>query len=266
VDLLRVINVPPRGIGATTVKRMSEIASARGTRLWDALPLAEVAPEIGRKERLGIAAFRTVIEDFTRDLFDETPSEITRRLIQTIGYRAMYERDAVEASKKQKPAEAEEAMARIENLDELLNAVASYESRQREQGEEPSLQDYVQMVSLLAEESKDEKADRVLLMTVHAAKGLEFPHVFLVGCEEGRFPMARSTASPRELEEERRLAYVAVTRAREGLVVTHARLRFIRGFPENCTPSRFLDDLPEHAVLRHDGAAAASGVNKAGWL
>jgi DNA helicase II / ATP-dependent DNA helicase PcrA len=264
VDLLRVINVPPRGIGPTTVKRMSEIASSRATRLWAAIPVAELAPEIGRKERLQLGAFRSLIEDFSRTASAETPSELTKRLIDGLGYRLMWEREAQKLSKDGKSAEADDAMARVENLDELVNAVAAYEARARADGSTPSLGDYVQMVSLLAEESRDERADKVLLMTVHAAKGLEFPYVFLVGCEEGRFPMRSADLNPMELEEERRLAYVAITRARERLTITHARMRFVRGVAESCAPSRFLFDLPPDAVSRAGGGA--SNPNKSGWL
>jgi len=267
VDLLRVINVPARGLGAGTLKRLSEIASSRKMSLWDAVPIAEQAPEIRRSEQLQLGAFRDVIEQFQKTMKTERPSELTARLIAAIGYKKMLEASVKKLVKDGKNAEALTEEARIENLDEIVNAVASYEKRASEEGDVPSLTGYLQLVSLVAEESKDEKANRVLLMTVHASKGLEFEMVFIVGFEEGRFPTRNVDMNPRELEEERRIAYVAITRARTHLIVSLSRLRWVHGQTESCIPSRFLADM---TGASRGGAgperAPAPRNNKDGWL
>ena len=267
VDLLRVINVPARGLGAGTLKRLSEIASSRKLSLWDAVPFAEAAPEIRRNEQLQLGAFRDVIEQFQKTMKSDRPSVLAARLIEAIGYKRMLEASVKKLSKDGKNAEALTEEARIENLDEIVNAIASYEKRASDEGEVPSLHGYLQLVSLAAEEAKDERADRVLLMTVHASKGLEFDIVFIVGFEEGRFPTRNVDMNPRELEEERRIAYVAITRARTQLVVSLSRLRWVHGQTEACIPSRFLADM--QGASRRDPMAerpTAPRNNKEGWL
>jgi len=268
VDLLRVLNVPARGLGASTLKRLSEIAGSRKVSLWDALPIAAKAPEIRRTEQLQLGAFQDVVEQFQKTLKSERPSVLCARLIEGIGYKKMLEALAKKLKEDGKNAEALAEQARIENLDEIVNAIASYEKRASDEGDVPSLRGYLEMVSLVAEESKDEHADRVLLMTVHASKGLEFEVVFIVGFEEGRFPVKNVDMNPRELEEERRIAYVAITRAKTRLVVSMARLRWIHGEVHNCTPSRFLADMRGGggATRRATDKPPPPKNNKDGWL
>jgi DNA helicase-2/ATP-dependent DNA helicase PcrA len=268
VDLLRVLNVPARGLGASTLKRLSEIAGSRKVSLWDALPIAAQAPEIRRTEQLQLGAFRDVVEQFQKTMKSERPSVLCARLIEGIGYKKMLQALAKKLKEDGKNAEALAEEARIENLDEIVNAIASYEKRASDEGDVPSLRGYLEMVSLVAEDSKDEHADRVLLMTVHASKGLEFEVVFIVGFEEGRFPVRNVDMNPRELEEERRIAYVAITRAKTRLVVSMARLRWVHGEVQNCTPSRFLQDMRGGggAPRRAPDKPAPPKNNKDGWL
>ena len=244
VDLLRIINVPSRGIGATTVKRLGEIAGSRNVGLWAALPIAETAPEIGRKERMQIRGFRDCLTEFGKTRKEEPPSAFCHRLLRGVGYYRMWETEQKELAKEGKLSEADDAGERLRNVGEVVSAIASYEARAAEQGYEASLDGYLQMVSLASDEAKDETVQKVSLMTVHAAKGLEFGYVWIVGMEEGRFPLGAVDTDPIALEEERRLGYVAITRAKKRLWVTHARSRFVRGKPEMCGPSRFLFDMP----------------------
>lgn len=245
VDILRVINVPSRGIGNTTTKRLGEIAGSRRTGLWDAIPVAVASDDLGRKERMQLHAFRDMIENFVKTSTAERPSDVAKRLVTGTGYKRMYELEAKEQETAGKYAEAKVSAERAANVDEVINAVASYESRASAEGDIPTLRGYVQAVSLAMQQDRDEDVTKVTLQTVHAAKGLEWPFVWMVGVEEGKFP-GRSTDALQQ-EEERRLAYVCITRARERLWVTHAYQRYVRGQMESAGPSRYIGEMEEHA-------------------
>src|SRR5690606_34279164 len=163
------------------------------------------------------------------------PSEILERTLQVTGYQRLLEKD-----------DSAESDARLENLAELVGSLREYEGEAPETGEEVSLEGYLERVSLVAAVDSMDDAPKVSLMTVHAAKGLEFEQVWLTGMEEETFPFrGLDGEDPEELDEERRLAYVAITRARKELSVSHAGTRFIYGRTKYLSPSRFLDDIPE---------------------
>jgi len=244
VDLLRVINVPPRGIGATTTKRLGEISSSRKISLWNGLSPASCAEDLRENERGRLRAFRDMVEGFRLTSDMDRPSELAARLVDGIGYKKMYQDEASECEKVGKHSEARDAMHRADTVDDVIKAIASYEKRSSDVGEVPSLHGYLQMVSLFTD-GDNSVGNQVSLMTVHASKGLEFEHVCIVGFEDGRFPSSMAAADPLQLEEERRLAYVAITRARKTLSISSAQQRFIYGRTEFHAPSRFLKDIPE---------------------
>jgi len=248
VDLLRVINTPTRGIGSATLRRIADIAASRNSRLFDALEHAAVAPEIRRSERENISRFQKLISELSKAAPTMRPSDIVKRVLTDSGYRRMWESDATENTKLGRAAKAKEAGERVENLDEFINGIASYEKVTSDQGDTATLRSYLERVSLLT--SGDEKKDknRVSMMTGHAVKGLEFNRVFLVGVEDGRLPLKHAILKASELEEERRLAYVMITRARKHLTISHAQTRFVRGELQVCRPSRFLSALPPQSV------------------
>ena len=249
VDLLRVINVPPRGIGETTKKRIGELAASLGKSMWAALPDAEATHDIRRAERLQIRSFREAIELYAARVDREPPRALAARVLAGTGYRRMYEQAQEEARQACDAAAVEDATERLRNIDEMLSAIAAYEAQTREDGDTPTLPGYLHVVSLLTDESTVGGGDEVRMMTVHAAKGMEFGTVYLVGFEDGLFPIGDGM-NPLDLEEERRLAYVAFTRAREALVISCAGQRFSRGVLEHRCPSRFLFDVPSDVLER----------------
>jgi DNA helicase-2/ATP-dependent DNA helicase PcrA len=186
-----------------------------------------------------VAAFAALMDDFRRRLDDEPPyAELTADLIEATGYGAMLREERTE-----------EARDRLRNLEELLAGMEEHAAQ------EPTLAGYLEQIALVTDlDSYDQSLDRISLMTLHAAKGLEFPVVFMTGMEEGLFPLSRSGSGDEELEEERRLCYVGMTRAMEKLYLTHARRRRVYGDYQFNPPSRFLSEIPPHLL---EGAAAA---------
>ncbi len=232
VAALRIINVPRRGIGATTIARVQNYAAEKGLGFYEALCLAPEIPGIGRSQKK-LEEFVRMIQNFRESARTSSVQELIGEVVQESGY-------AEDLKKEHDPGDLE----RLENIDELLNTAASYE----ENAEEPTLSGFLEEVALVADPDEvSENADRVLLMTLHSAKGLEFPTVFLVGLEEGMFPGLKSISSDdsTEIEEERRLCYVGITRAQRELYLTAARERMVHGEKGQYEISRFVEDIPE---------------------
>ena len=233
----RIINVPKRGIGATTVGKVNLFASVNGMNFYDVLLRIGAVPGIG-KAAVKIDKFTDEIGRFRNMLRDGTSIE---DLIEEIVYATGYRDELLEEGEV-------EAESRLENIQELVNKAVSY----WQDADEPTLDGFLEEVALVADiDSMDESEDRVILMTLHAAKGLEFPHVYLTGMEEGLFPSVMAMSEdPEALEEERRLCYVGITRAEKELMCTAARQRMINGETRYEKISRFLEEIPEEYVAR----------------
>jgi len=237
VDLLRVINKPPRKIGKTTIGRLTDLASERGGSLFHCIEALCETDRIGSAAKKSLRSFKKLMDGFIRQAETAGPREVAESIIADSGYAEYLQgRDNAEDD------------ARLDNLQELLGSVEEYEEEARYADETASLSDYLTRVSLLAAADTLEEVPRVPMMTVHAAKGLEFDVVFLTGMEERLFPLrGQQPGEEEELEEERRLAYVAVTRARKQLYIIHTNTRTIYGQMRYNQPARFLDQIPpEH--------------------
>lgn len=238
----RIINVPKRGIGATTISRVQEFAIAHDTSFYNALRAVETIPGMG-KSILKLQNFVQMIQTFRSKQEFYSVTDLIKDVLETTGYTREL---ALEGT--------DEADERLENIDELLNKAAAYE----ESAEEPTLDGFLEEVALVADiDSLDEDPDHVLMMTLHSAKGLEFPVVFMVGMEDGMFPsyMSISSEDPLDLEEERRLCYVGITRAREELFMTSARQRMVRGEIHYNRVSRFVTDIPAQLLAQEEKKA-----------
>jgi DNA helicase-2/ATP-dependent DNA helicase PcrA len=235
VSLQRIANRPRRGIGDTTLARLSSYADARGISLWEALEFPEEAG-VGARPLQAVNQLRTLIQSLMAGALELEVPDLVQRVLERSGYF-----ESLEAER------TIEAQGRIENLQELVGVAIEYQQA----AEEPSLSTFLQEISLYSDQDAMRgEASLVTLMTLHNAKGLEFRAVFMIGMEEGIFPHSRSIEE-QSLEEERRLAYVGMTRARERLVLTHASARSLWGSRNYNLPSRFLDELPEEGVERH---------------
>lgn len=235
VAVRRILNVPKRGIGATTENRIMDYAYDNEISFYDALKRAEQIPSLG-KASLKVAPFVNLIEELREGLKWNLPSVILKELIDKTGYVAELEAE-----------ETEEATARIENIDELMNKLIDYE----EHATEPSLSEFLEEVALVSDvDSLEDSSDYVVLMTLHGAKGLEFPRVYMVGMEDGLFPSYGNIASEdsNDLEEERRLCYVGITRAMDYLTMTAARARMIHGETQFNPVSRFVKEIPSELL------------------
>lgn len=231
VAVRRIINVPKRGIGAATLDKLEDYAQLRDISLYDAMRQADDIMSLG-KASAKIRPFVHLIEGFRKQLKELTVAELIREIIEKIGYDEYL-----------KDYDDEDSEDRIENVDELITKAVNYQ----ETHEEPDLTGFLEEVALVAEiDDVDGSDDRVLLMTLHSAKGLEFPHVYLAGMEEGLFPSYLTIVSddPEDVEEERRLAYVGITRAKEDLTLTCAKMRMIRGETQYNPVSRFVREIP----------------------
>ena len=233
LSVLRIINVPKRGIGATTMGKVTIFASEHGMSLYDALREARQIPGLGKAaEKIG--AFIGQMESFRAraQSDDYTIQDLIEGIMDETGYQQELE------------AEGEvESQTRLENIEELVNKAVSYE----EDSEHSTLDEFLEQVALVADiDNMDESENRVTLMTLHSAKGLEFPKVYLVGLEDGLFPsmMSINSDDKTDMEEERRLCYVGITRAKNELVITSARQRMVNGETRYCKPSRFLEEVP----------------------
>lgn len=235
----RIINVPKRGIGLTTINRIQESADERGIGFYEALLAPELIPGVGRSVSK-LDSFAALIEYFKGQTEKESITDLLREIIEKTGY--------VESLEAEDKVEAE---SRIENIDELVNKAAAYEEDCQDRGEEASLSGFLEEVALVADiDSLDEDQDYVVLMTLHSAKGLEFPHVYLAGMEDGLFPsyMTITSDDNEDLEEERRLCYVGITRAEEKLTLTCARRRMVRGEIQFNKMSRFIKEIPMELI------------------
>ena len=230
--LRRIINVPARKIGAATVDKAQLIAARYGLTLYDVLCRAEEFPEL-KSSAAKLKPFTDMIEEMHRRLPDCPLPEFYDYVCERSGYApALREKDDVESR------------GRLENVQELKSSILTY--LENAEGTEPSLSGFLDEIALYTDlDSRADGDNCVTMMTMHAAKGLEFPQVFVVGMEEGLFPGNRAMGDGAEMEEERRLCYVAMTRAREKLTLTNARQRTLYGRTTPCMPSRFLNEIPE---------------------
>lgn len=235
VSLKRIINEPKRGIGASTIEKAELISIQEGSGLFDVICRAGQYTELSRAY--------AKLSDFTNTVFamknaaESLPlSDLCDKVLELSGYRAMLQAE-----------NSIESQTRIENIEELQSAINDYVNT----AEEPTLQGFLEEVSLVSDiDNYDEEQSCVVLMTIHAAKGLEFETVFICGCEEGLFPGSSAIFEPEELEEERRLCYVAVTRAKKNLYMTYADSRMLFGQTKYSMPSRFLDEIPAECITR----------------
>ncbi|MCI1959896.1 MAG: DNA helicase PcrA [Clostridia bacterium] len=236
IAIKRIINVPKRGIGATSVEKVSSCAIDNGLSFYDAIPKAVNDGICGRSAK-NFEKFYELAENFKKDLKDMTSAQIIDEVAKRSGYINYLELEGTE-----------EAKMRLENIEEFVSKATEY----IESTGDISLEGFLQEVALVADvDSYSEDENAVVLMTLHSAKGLEFPIVFMSGMEEGLFPSYRSTTSPNsehELQEERRLCYVGITRAREELWMTFAKTRMQHGNMKYNRPSRFLDEIPADII------------------
>ncbi len=239
VALKRVINVPTRGVGNTAFGNIEKWANDHGATLMEALHDQEVQAGLQKKTATGIRAFLGTIQE-AGELSEQGPvTPVLKQLMNGSGYLDMLRTE-----------NSQESISRLENLQELLNVTAEYDAT----SEEPSLDGFLESVSLVADvDNLTEGGEAVTLMTLHSAKGLEFPIVFLTGLEEGVFPHSRSLNADIEIEEERRLCYVGMTRAKEELHLMHAHRRSLYGQPNFNRRSRFLEDVPPELLSTLDG-------------
>lgn len=234
--LKRVINYPARGIGETTVGKIAQAASEQEVSLWTVLGAPAAHGLSFNKGTMGkLDGFRTLIEGWNETLLAQDAYEAGLAIIKQSGVWVDVEQDRTP-----------EGQARKENIEELVNGIRDFCDRRKEEGDGPcGLSDFLSEISLLSDQdtNEDEAGDHLTLMTIHSAKGLEFRNVFVVGMEENIFPGTRGAESPRALEEERRLFYVAITRAEERCFLSYAKTRFRYGKMEFGSPSRFLHDI-----------------------
>ena len=237
VNVKRVLNVPKRGIGDTSVDKLDTYARNHGQGFSFALHNAAAA-SVGGAALKGITAFLASLDEAGNHQ-SEGPAEVLRLVLKSSGYMTELENE-----------DTVESAGRLENLAELIGFAEEFDS----------VDDFLEQVALVADTDQIDGENRVMLMTLHAAKGLEFPVVFLAGFEEGVFPHSRSLAEPEEMEEERRLAYVGITRARELLNVSHAWSRSLYGNTQYNPPSSFLEEIP-HELFRIEGNANAQSFS-----
>ena len=237
----RIINMPKRGIGATTINRVQEYANTEDMSFYDALRVAGTIPGVG-KSVAKLDGFVQMIQTMR----SKQPYYSVKELIEDVLEQTEYRKELMAEG-------TEEALDRLANIDELLNKAASY----AEHADNPSLGGFLEEVALVADiDNLEEDADHVVMMTLHSAKGLEFPVVFMVGMEDGMFPsyMSISSEDAADLEEERRLCYVGITRAKETLILTSARQRMVRGEIHYNRVSRFIEDIPKEVLAENETA------------
>ncbi len=230
IRLRRIINEPKRSIGDTTVNYAAEIAGELGLSIYEVLRRADEFATLSRASAK-IKHFCDIIDELCEFSEDNSISELFQEVIEKTGYKAMLENDG------------EEGLDRLQNVEELASNITQYEL----ESDTPSLSEFLEEIALINDiDSLDSDNDRVILMTIHSAKGLEFPNVYLVGLEEGIFPGNQSIyGGEAEIEEERRLAYVAITRAKKNLTITNTQSRMLFGSTTRNMPSRFLREIPE---------------------
>jgi DNA helicase-2/ATP-dependent DNA helicase PcrA len=229
--LKRIINEPKRKIGAMTIETAELIAAAEGTSIYNIISSAKKYPALLRAVP-ALKDFVTLIETLREFARTSTVAELIDRTVELSGYRDML------------LAAGEAEADRLENIDALISMAVDYDKN-----EDASLEGFLEEVALISDVDKyDETADAVVLMTIHSSKGLEFPVVFLPGMEENIFPGQRSIQNDEDIEEERRLAYVAITRAKKQLYMTYARQRSLYGYTLSSEPSRFLREINKDCI------------------
>ena len=239
LSVRRIINVPKRGIGLTTINRIQEAADARGISFYDALLVPEMIPGVGRSSSK-LNSFAALVEYLKGQAEKESLTDLLNEILDMTGYTQNLEAD-----------DEIDAESRLQNIEELLNKAAAYEEDCADRDEKATLSGFLEEVALVADiDSLEEDQDYVVLMTLHSAKGLEFPHVYLAGMEDGLFPsyMTITGDDPEELEEERRLCYVGITRAEQKLTLTCARKRMVRGETQYNSLSRFVREIPQEVL------------------
>ena len=243
LSLLRIINVPKRSIGATTVAKLQDYARANGTSLFMTLTQLHLVDTIKGKTKEKLEEFGILIFTLVAEMEDKTVLDILESILDRTGYLAQLE----ESTDPQD-------QARAENIGELLSVAKDFQDT----NPTGTVEDFLEQVALVNDvDSFEQEESKVTLMTLHAAKGLEFPIVFLGGLEEGLFPHNRTLMNPEEIEEERRLAYVGITRAEKELYISNATTRTVFGSTSSYLPSRFIDEIPEELV---DGLRAKRKV------
>ena len=243
LSLLRIINVPKRSIGATTVAKLQDYARANGTSLFMTLTQLHLVDTIKGKTKEKLEEFGILIFTLVAEMEDKTVLDILESILDRTGYLAQLE----ESTDPQD-------QARAENIGELLSVAKDFQDT----NPTGTVEDFLEQVALVNDvDSFEQEESKVTLMTLHAAKGLEFPIVFLGGLEEGLFPHSRTLMNPEEIEEERRLAYVGITRAEKELYISNATTRTVFGRTSGYLPSRFIDEIPEELV---DGLRAKRKV------
>ena len=243
LSLLRIINVPKRSIGATTVAKLQDYARANGTSLFMTLTQLHLVETIKGKTKEKLEEFGILIFTLVAEMEDKTVLDILESILDRTGYLAQLE----ESTDPQD-------QARAENIGELLSVAKDFQDT----NPTGTVEDFLEQVALVNDvDSFEQEESKVTLMTLHAAKGLEFPIVFLGGLEEGLFPHSRTLMNPEEIEEERRLAYVGITRAEKELYISNATTRTVFGRTSSYLPSRFIDEIPEELV---DGLRAKRKV------
>ena len=238
VSLMRIINVPKRGLGQSTIEKLMVYGVENNLSLFEVIAneeLLEQVPGLTARSKNPLKKFAELLFQLMERMDKLAVSDLIQEVMETTGYI-----DALKNDKAEKKLENE---SRIENLQEFVGVAKDFE---KEEEEEPNLENFLSKMALLSDiDNSDLEEERVTLMTLHSAKGLEFPVVFMTGMEEGMFPHSRTLMEPEELEEERRTCYVGITRAQRKLYMTYASIRTIFGRTEAHEPSRFLYEFPE---------------------
>ncbi|MDA8228644.1 MAG: DNA helicase PcrA [Desulfitobacterium hafniense] len=249
VSFSRILNVPKRGLGESTLEKILEYADEQGMPVLDAVLEAEYIPDLQARAKKPLLAFAQVMSELrAKSMTESSVTSLVEEILKRTGYMEMLVLD-----------KSPEAQARLENLQEFLSVTAEYDEKAKtenlnEDGEmRTGLAGFLEQVALVTDiDNFDQAEDAVILMTMHSSKGLEFPVVFVVGMEEGIFPSSRSMMEPAVLEEERRLCYVAITRAREKLYLSLAGQRMLYGKTQYNQPSRFMEEIPPELVVDRD--------------
>ena len=254
VRLRRIINEPARKIGNTTVEVIADLAAQEGVSMLEIIGHADQYAKLSRAV-MPLLKFWQIYQRLQDSLETRTLDEFAADVIELTGYKAMLEADAAKGH--------EDAADRLQNLGQLVNNVKNYCDQH---GEEATLEGYLEDIALISDiDSYNESADQVVLMTIHSAKGLEFPYVFLIGMEEGVFPSEMSKYSEADLEEERRLAYVGITRAKKELYISNSVSRMLYGRTQRNEPSRFLREIEPEYIEETRSPVLEQRAHMGGW-
>ena len=254
VRLRRIINEPARKIGNTTIEVIADLAAQENTSMLEIISHADQYARLSRS-MMPLLKFWQIYERLQESLETRTLDEFASDVIELTGYKAMLEQEVAKGH--------EDAADRMQNLGQLVNNVKNYCDQH---GEDATLEGYLEDIALISDiDSYNESADQVVLMTIHSAKGLEFPYVFLIGMEEGVFPSEMSKYSEADLEEERRLAYVGITRAKQELYISDSVTRMLYGRTQRNEPSRFLREIEPEYIEETRSPALERRSQMGGW-